>query len=87
MRIILNCVRMMTSIRKSICEKILECGEAAQFIDKLITRAFFKPHFRQPGHFGPDPLSDFSAKGISFVVAAGVEGGVRKSPMDLDVGS
>ncbi len=75
------------SRRKSICEKILECGKAAQSIDKLFTRIFFEPHVRQPGHFGPDPLGDFGAKGLAFFFTAGVEGGVRESPMDLDVGS
>ena len=73
-------------LRKSICEKILECGEVAQFIDKLFTRIFFEPHVRQPGHFGPDPLGDFGAKGLAFVFAAGVEGGVWQPPMDFDVG-
>ncbi len=74
-------------LHKSICEKILECGEVAQFIDKLFARVFFEPHVRQPGHFGPDPLGDFGAKGLAFLFTAGVEGGIREPPMDFDVGS
>ena len=65
---------------------MLQISQRIENLAEFCLGELVKAYRDKAGDSFEDPLGDFGAKSLAFVFVAGVEGGVRESPMDFDVG-